>query len=68
MKKRQMILAVMLAGVLTGCGQKDGSNQTLQETGIGVELGNDTQEDSSIRTEDSMKTEDGILPEDDTQD
>ena len=68
MKKRQMILAVMLAGVLTGCGQNDGSNQTLEKTGIGTELENDTQEDSSIQEDDSMKTEDGILSEDDTQD
>ena len=68
MKKRQMILAVLLAAVLTGCGQKDGSNQTPEETGIGTELENDMQEDSSIQAEDSEETEDGILPENDTQD
>ena len=76
MKKRQMILAVMLAAVLTGCGQKDGSGQNLQETAIGTEPESGTQEDgnmqaegdSSIQTEENVKTEDDTQSVDDTQD
>ena len=68
MKKRQMILAVLLAAGLTGCGQKDESVQTLQETTISTESENGTQEENSIQIEESAKTEDGILPVADTQD
>ncbi len=63
-----MILAVLLAAVLTGCGQKDGSEQALEETGIGTELENDTQEDGSTLAESSVKPEEDTQSENDTQD
>ena len=76
MKKRQMILAVMLAAGLAGCGQRDESTQTGVEAGISTESENNMKEegsiqaegDSSIQTEGSVKTEDSISPEDDVQD
>ena len=73
MKKRQMILAVLLAAGLTGCGQKEESTQTLQETAIGTESENSTQEESSTKSETDLQTEsavqtDSTQSERDTQD
>lgn len=67
MKKRQMILAVLLAAVLTGCGQKDGSGQTLEETEIGTESENDTQEAGGTQAESNVKPEEDTQSEDDAQ-
>ncbi len=65
-----MILAVLLAAVLTGCGQKDEDTQTGEKAEISVETEGGAQEegDSSIQAEDSTKTEDGISSENDAQD
>ena len=73
MTKRQMILAVLLAAGITGCGQKEESTQTLQETAIATESENSTQEESSTKSETDLQTEsavqtDSTQSERDTQD
>ena len=75
MKKRQMILAVLLAAALTGCGQKDGNGQGVQENEIGMETeadiqtknSNDVQNENDDGTESGVKPGEGTQAENDTQ-